>query len=278
MAHAKPNAPQIARSLFDFLSLVSNSIVTGPPPSLLVVVLDTNPYAWSLLSPSLTLSQAVANLLVFINAHLAFSHENKVAVIASHSQRTRWLYPTPSISSHTDTSVAANGTAGAPRHEPQKATPSSANKYRTFALIESSILLSLNALLATTTPAELAGTYTTQIAGALTQALAYIKRTTLSLTASHNHVGPSSTANDSSAGGPSDSYTSARPPINARILILSTSGDLAAQYIPAHERHVRFTAQPRAHRRAQARGRYRTAPAGLLHHCGDIHLARQQRN
>ncbi|SLM36467.1 TFIIH subunit Tfb4/p34 [Lasallia pustulata] len=64
-----------------------------PPPSLLTIILDTNPHAWALLSDTLPLSIAVANLLVFINAHLAFNYANQVAVIASHTQRAEFLYP-----------------------------------------------------------------------------------------------------------------------------------------------------------------------------------------
>ncbi|MCJ1305326.1 RNA polymerase II transcription factor B subunit 4 [Hypocenomyce scalaris] len=67
-----------------------------PPPSLLTIILDTNPHAWALLSDTLPLSKAVANLLVFINAHLAFNYANKVAIIASHTQRAEILYPSSS--------------------------------------------------------------------------------------------------------------------------------------------------------------------------------------
>ena len=62
-------------------------------PSLLTIVLDTNPAAWALLSDTLPLSAVVANLLVFINAHLACNYTNKVAVIASHPDKAQWLYP-----------------------------------------------------------------------------------------------------------------------------------------------------------------------------------------
>ncbi|MCJ1309844.1 RNA polymerase II transcription factor B subunit 4 [Agyrium rufum] len=66
-----------------------------PPPSLLAVIIDTNPHAWALLHDILPLSKAVANLLVFINAHLAFNYANEVAIIASHTQRAEFLYPPP---------------------------------------------------------------------------------------------------------------------------------------------------------------------------------------
>ncbi|KAI7203977.1 hypothetical protein KC352_g18627, partial [Hortaea werneckii] len=79
------------------------------PPSLLTIILDTNPHAWALLADSLPLSKAIANLLVFINAHLAINHANRVAVVASHAERAEWLYPTPSPPKST---TEANGVAG----------------------------------------------------------------------------------------------------------------------------------------------------------------------
>ncbi|KAI5288812.1 RNA polymerase II transcription factor B subunit 4 [Ascosphaera acerosa] len=63
--------------------------------SLLTIVLDTNPYEWAQLDDTLPLSVAVANLLVFINAHLACHYTNRVAVVASHCRHATWLYPTP---------------------------------------------------------------------------------------------------------------------------------------------------------------------------------------
>ncbi|KAG6019274.1 hypothetical protein E4U41_003310, partial [Claviceps citrina] len=56
-------------------------------PSLLSIVLDTNPRAWAALDDRLPLSKAVANILVFVNAHLAFSNANQVAVVAAHVNR-----------------------------------------------------------------------------------------------------------------------------------------------------------------------------------------------
>lgn len=48
-------------------------------PSLLSIIIDTNPRAWAALSDTLPLSRAIANILVFVNAHLAFSSANQVA-------------------------------------------------------------------------------------------------------------------------------------------------------------------------------------------------------
>ncbi|KAL8824100.1 MAG: hypothetical protein Q9191_005302 [Dirinaria sp. TL-2023a] len=196
-----------------------------PPASLLTIILDTNPHAWTLLAPVLPLSTAVANLLVFINAHLAFNHANKIAVLASHTQKAVFLYPPPpspsSSSSATNGASAHNGSSD--DVEMVDGVPSvdiDANTYRPFRLVQESLINSLKNLIATTSPSTLSAT--TSIAGALTLALTHIHKTgtLLSSTPSTN----SGANNDPSAGRP--------PSLASRILILSVSGDLAHQYIP----------------------------------------------
>lgn len=200
----------------------------GPPPSLLVIVLDTNPYAWASLAGTLPLSKAVANLFIFINAHLAFNHSNRVAVIASHCDRTAWLYPTlmtpPSL--HNGYTPSKNSEARYDTHS-STITPSDANKYRPFRQIEDQILFNLRNLLSNTTPTALrtAGN-TTLLAGSLTLALSYINKITLSLYPSPN---PTSTPHQPP---PDPTSTNQTPLLNSRILIISASGDLATQYIP----------------------------------------------
>ncbi|KAL2044242.1 hypothetical protein N7G274_002947 [Stereocaulon virgatum] len=201
-----------------------------PPPSLLTIILDTNPNAWALLSPTLPLSAAIANLLVFINAHLAFNNANKVAIIASHTQRAEFLYPLPAheISPHINGSNTHNGDVEmADGDEPTVAEETStddANHYRPFRQIQSTLLTSLSTLLKTTSPTSL--TPTTSIAGALTLALTYINRCTLN--ASTTSPNPTTTTPSDNALNPD----TAPPPLHPRILILSVSGDLAHQYIP----------------------------------------------
>ncbi|OAL37662.1 hypothetical protein AYO20_03169 [Fonsecaea nubica] len=230
-------------------------------PSLLTVILDTNPAAWSLLSSTLPLSSAVANLLVFINAHLAANYTNKVAVIASHCDKATWLYPAPteqrlprSISARAkrqphDSSgddnlsdptkrLKLNGPGG--DYHPPGSTPkplsSSANtgsKYRPFRLVEEELLRNLTALLSSTSPDAVASNSSTMIAGALTLALSYINRESILLTESL--VGSSNTA----SGGMRPDATSAAgegatQSLQSRILLISASPstDLAHQYIP----------------------------------------------
>lgn len=195
----------------------TNIKITEPPPSLLTIILDTNPHAWTLLHPTLPLSSAIANLLVFINAHLAFNNANRIAIIASHTQRAEFLYPLP------DNHPPINTTNGA-ADEMDTSTddnPSDANHYRPFRLIQSTLLSSLSTLLDTTHPTSL--TPTTSIAGALTLALTYTNRLRTSLTSNLSTLTTATT----STTDPTTPF-----PLHARILILSVSGDLSPQYIP----------------------------------------------
>ncbi|MCJ1363686.1 RNA polymerase II transcription factor B subunit 4 [Acarospora aff. strigata] len=238
-----------------------------PPPSLLTIILDTNPHAWALLSDTLPLSKAIANLLVFINAHLAFNYANKVAVVASHTQRAQWLYPSPpeprkaapddappqnagngsdiemgdgpsasqpsgkkKLTLHAPKSrdaAAANGTLPT---TPPKPSSDDANKYRPFRLVEDAIMTNLRSVMTSTTETDISATTTTMMAGALTLALAYINRQSLDHTDSGN---PGTSATSANTGINNDGSDPAhRQTLQSRILVLSVSGDLAYQYIP----------------------------------------------
>ncbi|TKA33748.1 hypothetical protein B0A50_00584 [Salinomyces thailandicus] len=223
------------------------------PASLLTIILDTNPHAWALLADSLPLSKAVANLLVFINAHLAINHANRVAVIASHSERAEWLYPTPTPATPArgnggrgQANGATNGDvdvdmsngddsfgSGGPVHA--QAPPDDANKYRPFAQLEHAFLKNLRRLMSSTTSDAISSSPSTMLAGALTRALAFISKQSAAI--------PSATANSqfnysdpSSMAGGNELNTDPTKPsaslgLTSRILILSVSGDLADRYI-----------------------------------------------
>ncbi|KAM0804446.1 transcription factor TFIIH complex subunit [Usnea florida] len=208
-----------------------------PPPSLLTIILDTNPHAWALLAPTLPLSAAIANLLVFINAHLAFNNSNKVAIIASHTQRAEFLYPVPSQ----DDAKQANGSThnNSTQHgstgdddvhmsdDPEAHNSADdANHYRPFRHIQTTLLSALSNLYKATSPDSL--TPTTSIAGALTLALTYTNKQSLALSNTTSSKPTTDPLHPSSA----DPTTSQPNTLNSRILILSVSGDLAHQYIP----------------------------------------------
>ncbi|CAJ2512135.1 Uu.00g077600.m01.CDS01 [Anthostomella pinea] len=200
------------------------SAFTGQTPSLLTIIIDTNPRAWAALNDTLPISKAIANILVFVNAHLAFGNDNQVAVLAAHTNRAVWLYPKSpnpdSVAGPDSQDVEMTGVDGRPSH-PELGT--SANKYPQFAQIETSILTSLRSLIDNTTTFDLKPT--TLISGALTIALSYIHKTSLAFE-------PSKTSKDPANPTTAPSATLAAPTLHARILVLSVSDSEPAQYIP----------------------------------------------
>ncbi|KAI0904263.1 TFIIH subunit Tfb4/p34 [Ustulina deusta] len=216
------------------------SAFTSQTPSLLTVVIDTNPRAWAAIHDLLPISKAIANILVFINAHLAYGNENQVAVLAAHTNRAVWLYPVSANPDHALSGRRRNGSASGPdvemtgvdghghghgsRHrarQPQLGT--SANKYPQFAKVESSILASLRSLVDSTSPSDL--NPTTLVSGALSMALSYIHKTALAFE-------PPKTSADPANPTTVPSTKTAASNIHARILVLSVSQSEPAQYIP----------------------------------------------
>lgn len=196
---------------------------TGQTPSLLTLIIDTNPRAWAALEDTIPFSKAIANILVFVNAHLAFGNDNQVAILAAHSHRAVWLYPKPPRNNggagDQDGDVEMSGIDG--QNGDAGAATTSANKYPQFASIEASILSSLKALMAESSASDLPST--TLVAGALTTSLAYIHKTSLAYAPPKQSSDP---ANPLAA-----SLVSQNPTLHARILIISVSDSEPAQYI-----------------------------------------------
>ena len=231
-------------------------------PSLLIVILDTNPAAWSLLSGTISLSKAVASLLVFINAHLACNYINKVAVVASHCDTATWLFPTPP-KQHAPTAKLAkrgldNSTATSknqlsepyklpkshgPEDEPtsgiklkfsvnQRDPVPNSGKYRPFRMVEEALLSNLSKLLSNTDPSTISPTTSTMVAGALTLALSYINRQIVA--AAESSGGTTNTADSAPNASSRAADSSNKNLLLSRILLISVSPshDLAHQYIP----------------------------------------------
>ncbi|KAJ3188326.1 RNA polymerase II transcription factor B subunit 4 [Gaertneriomyces sp. JEL0708] len=63
----------------------------------LAVIVDTNPLAWSQAAGDpqnpIEFTQVLEHLLIFINAHLALRSDNDIAIIASHNEKSQFLYP-----------------------------------------------------------------------------------------------------------------------------------------------------------------------------------------
>ncbi|PYH83848.1 transcription factor Tfb4 [Aspergillus uvarum CBS 121591] len=216
------------------------------PPSLLTVIIDTNPHAWAQLSnqSALPLSTAVANILVFLNAHLACNYANEVAVVASHTQKATWLYPVASSSAPQTQAQPADTDGDTPMHPENHNRPpptTEMNKYRPFRIVEEQVTQNLHRLLAGTTPEDLSATTSTLMAGALTLALSHINRRTIAWAEAHggetdpNASGSSNTTTTNATGGAaSGPKASTEAGLQSRILILSVSSATGAahQYIP----------------------------------------------
>ncbi|PTB71635.1 transcription factor Tfb4 [Trichoderma longibrachiatum ATCC 18648] len=193
-------------------------------PSLLSIVLDTNPRAWAALDSSISLAQAICDILVFANAHLAFSNTNQVAVIAAHVNRAVWLYPAAprqQPSSSTTTSKDHSGDVQMQDVSTEaNAPPPSANKYPQFAQIESSVFSSIQTLMAETTVQDL-DQLTTHLSGALTLALCRINKAAQALSSSDTTLSNAAPVN-----------ATAPPPVKGRIVVVSVSDSDPSQYIP----------------------------------------------
>ncbi|KAI8889870.1 transcription factor Tfb4, partial [Backusella circina FSU 941] len=169
--------------------------VSEDDTNLLVIIIDTNPFAWNESANAavpLSLDTALSQILTFINAHLALKHNNKVVVIASHVGYSKILYPLPDNEPPT---LSINGNVR------------NANMYPHFQVVSDQIVSNLQKMLSNTDTDFLKrdmGSSST-ITGALSMALCYINRVTKADEEGH---------------------------IKPRILVLSVSPDSAYQYIP----------------------------------------------
>ncbi|EPE08237.1 rna polymerase ii transcription factor b subunit 4 [Ophiostoma piceae UAMH 11346] len=237
-------------------------------PALLTIVLDTNPRAWAALANTLPLSKAIANILVFANSHLALGSTNQVAVIASHSNRAVWLYPSPKEVAATAAEAAAKAKAARQKSThtstteddvvmedahssgqsksplPGSGTSGSASKFPQFREIETTVLKSIHDLVTNTTERDLEET-TTLLSGALTLALSHINKTAILIPAAAASkdgksggsggatVGTSAgPAAKGGGGGDGKKSESDETGLHARILVISVSDSSPAQYIP----------------------------------------------
>uniref|UniRef100_A0A4W3IT32 General transcription factor IIH subunit 3 n=1 Tax=Callorhinchus milii TaxID=7868 RepID=A0A4W3IT32_CALMI len=72
------------------------SVCSDQDVSLLVIVVDVNPVWWGqqvLKQSQFTLTNCMNAVMVMGNSHLVMSRSNSLAIIASHSQESRFLYP-----------------------------------------------------------------------------------------------------------------------------------------------------------------------------------------
>ncbi|XP_025745512.1 general transcription factor IIH subunit 3 isoform X4 [Callorhinus ursinus] len=139
--------------------------------NLLVIVVDTNPIWWgkqALKESQFTLSKCIDAVMVLGNSHLFMNRSNKLAVIASHIQESRFLYP------------GKNGRLGdffgEPGNPSSEFNPSGSKdgKYELFTAANEVIAEEIKDLM---TKSDIKGQHTeTLLAGSLAKALCYIHR------------------------------------------------------------------------------------------------------
>jgi len=63
--------------------------------NLLVVIFDVNPYWWGIkqAKDELSINRCLDSILVFMNSYRMLKHDNSIALIASHSTKSKYLYP-----------------------------------------------------------------------------------------------------------------------------------------------------------------------------------------
>ncbi|XP_078714982.1 general transcription factor IIH subunit 3 isoform X2 [Lampetra fluviatilis] len=141
-------------------------MATDEDINLLVIVLDVNPIWWGtrkLQNLEFTLPRCVDAVMVFANSHLAMSRNHRLAVIASHNQESRFLYPASGTATEQQASDA--GDSAGPRD----------GRCELLATANHAIATQITALLANTeVTADMRSD--SLLAGSLAKALCYIHR------------------------------------------------------------------------------------------------------
>eukprot|EP00057_Strongylocentrotus_purpuratus_P009995 XP_011664469.1 PREDICTED: general transcription factor IIH subunit 3 [Strongylocentrotus purpuratus] len=165
--------------------------------NLVVIVIDVNPVWWGKQShhkqqkDGLALSQCMDAVVVFINSHLMMDRRNKVAVIASHTNESRFLYPKKTSDAFDD---------GDDQREQDEM--SSDGKYEVFASINDTVMEELKNLVDENPTVSHTDTL---LAGSLAMALCYIHRV--------------------------EKECAVGEKIKSRILVLKAADDSASQYM-----------------------------------------------
>ncbi|XP_015274791.1 PREDICTED: general transcription factor IIH subunit 3 [Gekko japonicus] len=141
--------------------------------NLLVIVVDTNPIWWgkqAIARSEFTLSKCLDAVMVLGNCHLFMNRNNKLAVVASHVQESRFLFPGKRWAAADLFGEAAGNSLES------NISGSKDGKYELLTTINETIAEEIKDLITTT---ELKGQQTeTLLAGSLAKALCYIHRMT----------------------------------------------------------------------------------------------------
>ncbi|KAK9893478.1 transcription factor Tfb4 [Cystobasidium minutum MCA 4210] len=176
---------------------------------LLVVILDTNPFAWYACSQesnndgaeSLAFDEALRSVLVFCNAHLALRHENHLAIYSAGLKESSLLY------SSVDSIKGPRATHGAVHLPPARDEDIThdANSYQRFRSVDDTIASQIRRIEKQAEYKPGMQDKSVTFASCLTKTLCYVNRI---------------------------SKDESLPALKARILVMSVSGEASHQYIP----------------------------------------------
>ncbi|XP_035690492.1 general transcription factor IIH subunit 3-like isoform X2 [Branchiostoma floridae] len=131
--------------------------------NLLVVIIDCNPVWWGrrqqqAAEPAqIVLSHCLDAIQVFVNSYLMLSHKNRVAVIASHTSKTHFLYPKNMADPRLDQRRGEDG------------------RYEQFATVDDTVVEEIKQFMTSDTTSRELKT-DTLLAGSLAVALCYVHR------------------------------------------------------------------------------------------------------
>lgn len=151
--------------------------VSEEAPSLLALLIETNPQYWKGLKLKANVKAVIEALIVGLNAHLAVNNSNKVVVIAAHSQKARFLFPVPQNDTHSTQDVKQEGSGSPPPtmgNGESKRQLKNKNIYRQFKIIDESVLDGLEQLINESQADNVSRKST--LPGAISLALTYINR------------------------------------------------------------------------------------------------------
>lgn len=258
---------EIANAGFSHIqSSQSSSVRTSP--DFLVLVLDINPLAWTRRSEALgkrkgkqvesdvVLQDALAAIMILLNAHMAMQHENGLAIYAAAGTGiAQLLYSTAPFSAKAYGAEASGAAAPSRAHKPD------ANTYQHFKLVDDSLeqgvrnmcklmfdrarqaqqAIQANETSEAAQHAALARSVNVGIVSALSQALCHLNRLGLSDASDATTAGTGiATTAQTRAGGGSNvasatglsAGSGGMGSFKSRILILSVTQDASTQYIP----------------------------------------------
>lgn len=154
----------------------------GGESSVLVIVLDCHPVFWgrrSVDEKQLHFDRFLESAQILVNSHLLLDARNSVAVIACHTKKSEFLFPTSSQASENQTTTS-NGSSGTTIVS--SPTLHNDGRYEQFQVLNETVKSQLRELVLSASPHGAMNSVGSvidgvQLTGGLTQALCYVQRT-----------------------------------------------------------------------------------------------------